>query len=524
MNVFSTVFLYFHLPLNTALIFVYWMSETPVSSSLKRGGSPLAPDDGKILRSDVSSDSDRSTDGESDPDSSMQETLTGSWSIESRKKIPSRRKSSTHQLNATEFPVFLEDVGGENDPRYHSYGQFTNGLFKSINVNDVSRQRRLSAGKWLIYVKSVESQNKLVATSDLAGIKVKCEIPSRNAIGVIKPVPLSINMEQIKISCPTVKDAFRLKNKDGVESNAIKIVFKQNQLPNEIKVGNEIRSRSTFVEPVLRCSKCQKLNHKKSSCRSKECICPRCGKTAHDSNDPTNNIKLCQVPPEKRYCVNCKSTGHSAAWKGCPSQQTQKRINTEAARSGVPFGIARHTVISVSKPDPQPLSPVLSSTPFNGDQRLPGSQHSLQVNSNLAYSDVAKGILKSSPQINNQNSNLEIINCMTNMFQTFEVKMNDKLTGFEHKIMSNLHVKRKDQKLALKAEVESVTLDKPTKHIAANIIQNVVLASEGNPGPLVEMINNLTSERRVSSRAEPLVWDNDLEYMTQLAIPSFTDS
>ena len=508
------------------------------SPCLKRSAPSPLSSSSKMTKSDVDSDNESdSSDSVSVPDfdrTMLNNPDYGGWSIESRKRISSKRKSTSNsQLpqDAKEFPVFLEDIGDDNDPHYRSYGQFTNGLFKSINVNDVCRQRRISTGKWLIYVKSIESQNKLVATSDLAGIKIKCEIPHNNAVGVIKPIPTSINMEQIKVSCPSIKDAFRLKNKEGKESTAIKIVFKENQLPNEIKIGNEIMAVNVFIEPVIRCSRCQKLNHKKSQCRAKEPICPRCGKPAHDPNNPENNISLCTVSVDKRFCVNCKVTGHSAAWKGCPSQQVQKKINTEAAKSGVPRGVAKHNIQAAINRENNAhtfLNPQMQSTP------LAHSSTHRSVEPTLQYAAVVKSSQftdASNPHLNQGNKDLQNVNekcdmiaTLSKMFESFENKIDEKMNSLEQKIMSNLACKRKDQISYLKVEVDAISVDKPLKHIVANLIKDVVLASEGNTGPLIDRINNLVSERCLSSCVEPLIWDSDLENILQLAIPTFKAS
>ena len=495
----------------------------PRSPLLKRSASSPIFSCSKMSKSDQDSDSDSDHN-----DHTMLEA--DHFEVYSKQKVPKKfrmRSKATSSTEAnTDFSVVLEDVGGDNDPHFKSYGQFTCGLFKSIAVNDVSYQRRLSPGKWLIYFKSKASQEKLLETTDLAGIKIRCSILQKCAVGVIKPVPVGISMEQIKASCPEIKDAFRLKTKDGNDSAAIKLVFKDSTLPQDLHIGNEIMPVNVFVEPVIRCSKCQRIGHRKSACKAKLSICPRCGKQAHDPDNPQNNIQLCSASENERFCINCKSTGHSAAWKGCPMVKLQQKTNAESAKTGIPRGIVKHAIQVASKESTNENYPLMSTPKATSNV---ASSSSTVHQFNLDYSAVVKGTGQSmqdshTNQIHkNENSLLDTV---TIMFKSLEKKMDEKMQVLEVKLQANFESKRQEQLDCLKSKVDSITVSNPLKHIAANIVKNVVLASEGNSTPLVELITNLVTNRSpsVSSSFKSLVWDKDLEHIVQLAIPSFVNS
>ena len=486
------------------------------STSLKRGGSPLQQGS-KYFRSSGESESNESDiDSENETDRTV---IEGIWSTASKQKV--RKVKSLQSSITNEYPIILEDVGSDSDPKYRSYGQFTSGLFKSIEINDVAYQKRLSANKWIIYVRSKNSQEKLKDLNDLGGIKVKCQIPQRKQVGVIKPIPIGISTEQLKQDCPEIKEAYRLKRKDGAESNAIKVIFHSNELPKEIKIGYEYMPVNVFVDQVLRCSRCQRLGHKKSVCKSKIAICSRCGKQSHDPNDSENNIHLCKVSDDKRFCVNCKQTGHSAAWKGCPQLKLQKKTNFESAKSGIPRGVVNHNLKQATASTMMTPS---SKTPDDNNERH-NQHHSRNVESNISFSDIVNGKVSShTVQSNNENNTVQLI---SKFLSDFEKKIDDKLKTFENKI-TTAQSERQEKLNNLLIQTESSKDSNPMKYILVNIVSHLVLASEGNPNPLISFIDNLVCDKQFQdsskSKMTSFRWDNDMNNLMQLVIPSTSDT
>ena len=126
-----------------------------------------------------------------------------------------------------------------------------------------------------------------------------CSIPQPTTEGVIRPVPTSIDC-QFLVDHSTVKEVRRLTNRDGTQSQAIKITYFSAQLPSSIKLDHQEFVVHAYVPPVRRCT----------TCRSKVPVCPRCGSRGHTADVCSN--KLC--------CLNCGGP-HSAAYQGCPQQR-----------------------------------------------------------------------------------------------------------------------------------------------------------------------------------------------------------
>ena len=272
------------------------------------------------------------------------------WSKQQHQLKKDRRQLNKRNVNQTdpeeaEYPVILEDIGDsqKGHKKFQNYGQFTENLFRDSGLAPIRRQRRLASGKWLIHCNSAASQSKLANCNSLGKndeVKIKCFIPTHKTIGVIRAVPTSVSMEQIVNGNKDITYASRLHLREGGESRAVKVFFSCQVLPTEIRLGNELVMVTPYVELVVRCTKCQKFNHKKAKCTAKIAICPNCGNKAHDQNDSKLNRDLC--PATVSYCINCQSAGHSAAWGGCPKLKLLQKAHAESSRLGVPVGLVVH--------------------------------------------------------------------------------------------------------------------------------------------------------------------------------------
>ena len=86
-------------------------------------------------------------------------------------------------------------------------------------------------------------------------------------------------------------------------------------LNNLYILGKRCTTRKLLPEP-RRCYKCHAINarHVAASCREITDICDTCG-GAHPSRD----CQLKDDDPDKHYCVNCKTHGHAARDRLCPT-------------------------------------------------------------------------------------------------------------------------------------------------------------------------------------------------------------
>ncbi|GBN34721.1 hypothetical protein AVEN_209368-1 [Araneus ventricosus] len=86
------------------------------------------------------------------------------------------------------------------------------------------------------------------------------------------------------------------------------------RLPEYIKAGYVRCSVRPYIPNPLRCFKCQRFGHSKTSCRG-TLICARCAVADHENTD-------C-IAVEK--CVNCQGK-HTSFSRSCPKWKVEKQI------------------------------------------------------------------------------------------------------------------------------------------------------------------------------------------------------
>ncbi|GBN04957.1 hypothetical protein AVEN_183222-1 [Araneus ventricosus] len=90
----------------------------------------------------------------------------------------------------------------------------------------------------------------------------------------------------------------------------------------------------TYIPNPLRCFKCQRFGHSKSSCRG-TLTCARCAEVGHESNDCTRTEK----------CVNCKGE-HTSFSRNCFAWKQEKEIITTKIKKQISYQEARKLVKS----------------------------------------------------------------------------------------------------------------------------------------------------------------------------------
>lgn len=97
--------------------------------------------------------------------------------------------------------------------------------------------------------------------------------------------------------------------KELVDTTRIKVGFKADYVPQEIKLGFSI-VQCKYYMPILRqCYNCQKFGHLANQCKTKSSVCVNCSQN-HRKDDCSSIIKK---------CANCKGS-HAATDKKCPSR------------------------------------------------------------------------------------------------------------------------------------------------------------------------------------------------------------
>ena len=133
-----------------------------------------------------------------------------------------------------------------------------------------------------------------------------------------------------------VVEARRILSRRGgvsVPTNNIVLTFSGTELPSHITVGYVRVKVRTFIPNPMRCFRCQRFGHTRTSCRGKP-TCSKCSSTDHiDDECGSHTLK----------CVNCgdDQTPHASYDRSCPAYAREKEINTIKATKNISFREAR---------------------------------------------------------------------------------------------------------------------------------------------------------------------------------------
>ena len=238
------------------------------------------------------------------------------------------KKSNQLPPTFVQFPVILEDLG-TGAATFRGLGPTTNRKVFKNTIGEVRSQRPLANNRWLIGCVSSDQQKALAKKTSISQINIKCSIPSITTEGVIKPIPLEENIQDLLQFLPTAKSIHRLRNRDGTDSRAVRIIFNLPKLPETVKIDTETFVVGPFVAPVKRCKKCARLGHTVAQCRAKKESCTKCSASGHSSQN-------CEA---KAKCINCGGE-HSAAYQGCPQYHIRLRANRIRGQDFLPYAEA----------------------------------------------------------------------------------------------------------------------------------------------------------------------------------------
>ncbi|GBN58551.1 hypothetical protein AVEN_73638-1 [Araneus ventricosus] len=110
--------------------------------------------------------------------------------------------------------------------------------------------------------------------------------------------------------------------------------FDSAKLPEHIKAGYMCLSVRTYIPNPLRCFKCQRFGHSKTSCRE-TLTCARCAEVGHESTDCTRAEK----------CVNSKQE-HTSFSRNCSAWKREKEIISTKIKKQISYQEARKLVTS----------------------------------------------------------------------------------------------------------------------------------------------------------------------------------
>lgn len=94
-------------------------------------------------------------------------------------------------------------------------------------------------------------------------------------------------------------------NSDSQSAELVKIKYLNHQVIKWERIKKKV---------ITQCFRCQRFGHTASNC----CLSYRCVKCGNSNHEPGNCPINTESDKKMLYCVQCKSYGHPASYKGCP--------------------------------------------------------------------------------------------------------------------------------------------------------------------------------------------------------------
>ena len=192
------------------------------------------------------------------------------------------------------------------------------------------------------------------------------------------------------------------RNGNKIATGTFIVTFNRPVLPNAISVGYLKVKVQVYIPNPIRCFKCQRYGHFKSSCTHNE-VCAKCGQTGHESEQ-------CNNAPN---CVNC-SGKHAANAKDCPKWLEEKAIQKLKYEKNISYPEAKKLYMPVQ---PQPGVSTYASTVATTK-----AKPNLCLHSNIIY--LAR-IIKKAKTNNGRNSIFCLVQKL-NKKNLVQVKLNNK--------------------------------------------------------------------------------------------------
>ncbi|GBN02546.1 hypothetical protein AVEN_89514-1 [Araneus ventricosus] len=241
------------------------------------------------------------------------------------------------------FPTFfiIQRISQSNET-FHGVSPFLVEKALTGSIGDAKSTKKLRSGDLLIEVESPKQAKEITKLKSLSTIPVtvKPHATLNSSKGVISCGELLNESEEkiteelksqgvIHVRRITIRTDGQLLN-----TKHLILTFDSNKLPEHIKAGYMRLSVRTYIPNPLRCFKCQRFGHSKTSCRG-TLTCARCAEVGHESTDCTRTEK----------CVNCKGE-HTSFSRNCIAWKREKEIISIKIKKQISYPEARKLVNS----------------------------------------------------------------------------------------------------------------------------------------------------------------------------------
>ncbi|GBN22876.1 hypothetical protein AVEN_178123-1 [Araneus ventricosus] len=301
---------------------------------------------------------------------------------------------SGHRIDTTSkrnnFPTFfiIQRISQSNET-FHGVSPFLVEKALTSSIGDAKSTKKLRSGDLLVEVESSKQAKEITKLKSLSTIPitVKPHATLNSSKGVISCGEL-LNESEEKITeelkSQGVTHVRRITiRRDGqlLNTKHLILTFDSNKLPEHIKAGYMRLSVRTYIPNPLRCFKCQRFGHSKTSCRG-TLTCARCAEVGHESTDCTRTEK----------CVNCKGE-HTSFSRNCFAWKQEKEIISTKIKNQISYQEARKLIKSrTPTPGNSYVSAVKKST-------APSTQTNPDVS--ISSSKPPDSIARASPPITN---------------------------------------------------------------------------------------------------------------------------
>ncbi|GBN67964.1 hypothetical protein AVEN_261110-1, partial [Araneus ventricosus] len=267
------------------------------------------------------------------------------------KTVPLRGTSSLvgnisiHPLSEIVFQRFfiIGRISSKNET-FHGVSPFLVEKAITGSVGHVKSTKKLRSGDLLVEVESPKQAKEISRIKALSTIPVivKPHATLNSSKGVISCGDLLNESEETiteELGSQGVIHVRRITIwRDGqlLNTKHLILTFDSNKLPEHIKAGYMRLSVRTYIPNPLRCFKCQRFGHSKTSCRG-TLTCARCAEVGHESTDCTRTEK----------CVNCKGE-HTSFSRNCFVWKQEKEIITTKIKKQISYQESRKLVKSLT--------------------------------------------------------------------------------------------------------------------------------------------------------------------------------
>ncbi|GBO13626.1 hypothetical protein AVEN_125934-1, partial [Araneus ventricosus] len=211
----------------------------------------------------------------------------------------SGQQNASSSSTFTHFPTFfLVKRISTSDESFHSVSPFLVEKAITSSIGDVKSTKKLRSGDLLVEVQSRKQSEQIVKLKKFSNIPITVSPHAtlNSSKGVITCGELlNVPTEEIlkELQGQGVSHVRRISiRRDGqlLNTKHLILTFDSAKLPENIKAGYMRLSVRTYIPNPLRCFKCQRFGHSKTSCRG-TLTCARCGEVGHESTDCTRTEK-----------------------------------------------------------------------------------------------------------------------------------------------------------------------------------------------------------------------------------------